>query len=332
MKDVYSPLEIDEQWDQRAPMIEGDTATQAVTSAPDAAVGVAESAPEGAVATMGERPAGEPDPTLGVDTTYGATPAEVSPQAADQPENAYGTPQTAQMVPTPAPEGQMEPVAVDDGQALAQLGDSAAVEDSGNSQVPVGIPHITPEPPAGIQMGAQPELAESAADTTGAQPAEAVDKTIVEPVAQFEPAEPRNQGGDDEPTEPSIDPAKLDRNIKDAEAALPKPGDELETSPVKTDKDKEPHHTKGKEAKPDQKRARAIEYHDKILGELKADIKRIDSELAKEKANMEAVQRKISDLEAKRAFKEDEVDAFERAKAALAEMLEYNSEEFEDTL
>ena len=124
------------------------------------------------------------------------------------------------------------------------------------------------------------------------------------------------------------------RNIREAEAALPKIGDELKTSPVKADdeKNKEPHHAKGKEAKPDQKRARAIEYHDKILGELKTDIKRIDSELAKEKANMEAVKRKISDLEAKRAFKEDEVDAFERAKAALAEMLDYNSEEFEDTL
>lgn len=309
MKDVYSPLEIDEQWDQRAPMIEGDTAAQAVTAAP-----------EGAVATMGERPAGEPDPTLGVGAAYGAAPAEVGAQDAEQPaENAYGAPQPAQMVTAPAPEGQMEPVAAGDEQALAQIGGSAPVEDSGNSDVtvPVGMPHISPEPPAGEQAVAV--QAEGVTDSPNAQPAEAVDKPIVEPVEKFEPAEPRDQGGDDEPTEPTIDPAELDRNIAEAEAALPKSGAELETSPVKADyeKDKEPKEGKLKKTKLDKREAEEIQRLTDLIVEIDSEIKGLEDEYSDEEAKKVAIEKKMADLRAQINYKKDSKRKFERSKQPL---------------
>ncbi len=112
MKDIYSPLEIDEQWDQRAEMQEGDAAAAPATT-------------EAGSVTATMEPAAEQADDKTVPAPDHAEPGSVEPAVDDTPHIALHT-EDNQMAPeaaTPAPE-------MSDDEAVAKLSGDEKTEDA----------------------------------------------------------------------------------------------------------------------------------------------------------------------------------------------------------
>lgn len=338
MKDIYSPLEIDEQWDQRAPMVEGDAFDAMVQMAPDDASG-------GGVATIeqpamtAEQPTVTNPPTEQAQATEGMMPIPAE-SAAPMPE-PIATP--ADGVAMQQPEATMPTT---DDQSVASLEGQGAGADVAEA------PHIIPEPrplsetPEDTSQNTEaPEPSAGDVPTEDVQPEDAMPHTVP-PIEQYQPDPGNERPLSTEPTEsdqgttpaPAEDVAKLDEAVAelptsptklvvdkkdteddDRDKEDDKKGDKLvvETEDDEVDADVE----SSKDKKPDAHRKQAIESLTHNIAELNREVE------DKEKAKKEHEDRrddeikKISDLQAEIDFKKSEIAAFESAKAALTEQL-----------
>lgn len=144
MKDIYSPLEIDEQWDQRAPMM-------------DAADG-APAATDDAAAAVGATPPANPAPTAPVNTPVNAEhstpPAQITHMQTGEPGAS------AQMGQVFEP--QFKPAGSDKPATDSHPDDAAVSKMMGDDTNPV------PETPD--KADANPTVSDEEADTTEATP------------------------------------------------------------------------------------------------------------------------------------------------------------------
>ncbi len=112
MKDIYSPLEIDEQWDQRAEMQEGDAAAAPATT-------------ESAATTATMEPVAETTETQGVPAPDHAEPGSVEPASDDTPHIALHA-EDNQM----APEADTATAGMSDDEAVAKLAGDEKTEEA----------------------------------------------------------------------------------------------------------------------------------------------------------------------------------------------------------
>ena len=143
MKDIYSPLEIDEQWDQRAPMMDVDDGAPAATDDAAASVGA---------------PAAEPVAATPVNTPVNAEHSTPEAQITHIQTGAAGS--SAQMGQVFEP--QFKPAGADAPTGSAHPDDAAVSRMMGDDTNPV--------PDAPSPQDANPAVSDEEADTTEATP------------------------------------------------------------------------------------------------------------------------------------------------------------------
>ncbi|MFO0862111.1 MAG: hypothetical protein U0516_00075 [Candidatus Saccharibacteria bacterium] len=236
MKDIYSPLEIDEQWDQRAEMQEGDATAAPTTS-------------EAGAMTATMEPAVESNDVKGVPAPDHAEPGSVEPATEDTPHIALHA-EDNQM----APEADAALGGMSDDEAVAKLAGDDKTEDattdpsdsamesgstlnpqSGDTVIPTTKieptePRVQPEEKSNTSMTENHDgaIATDVPDTTsnehfvlGGQP-EPNTETPAHPDTEEEEAPPISPTETEESTEEGIDSA-IDAamsKIKEAEEML----------------------------------------------------------------------------------------------------------------
>lgn len=339
MKDIYSPLEIDEQWDQRAPLVEGDTAIDTMAQmAPDDGATMTSS---GGVAVMDPptdtaSPMAPPNGIVGTSSIASADDNSVMPGNGMQstPDNdpimgqsvneAFGDTQLNDITNS-APNNSQVTDSVDtssslDSSAMPANSDEASANMLSSQAEPQ---HILPEPPPLSQAGSNvPSLS---TDTTNT-----VQPGTIEPIQQFQPdtdRTPATMTNDESTAATPEDVAKLDEAV----AELPTSPAELKhESHAKTglvvddkaDDSKADDSTDGysKPAKSaDDKRIKAVKNLESDIKGLKAEIAAKQKELKDQGDKRDAIEVKMADLQAVIDFKENEVTAFERAKESLVD-------------
>ncbi len=350
MKDIYSPLEIDEQWDQRAPMVEGDAFDAMVQMAPDDASG-------GGVATM------EPTASNAVEQPIATTTAPVEPaQGADgmmptpdvaavnTPEQSSDTlPPASAEVSTEATTPTVAEAPPTDDQSVASLEGQQVATEEDPTQPPQIIPE--PQPLPEVPTDAEPSIETPEAPAGDAapedvQPEDAMPHTVP-PIEEYQP-----DPGNERPTTPDADKAPASEGDADSTPApaedvkkLDQAVAELPTSPTNLvvekedtedkdadDDDKEGERLvagvddkedgdieKGKDKKPDAHRKQAVEALESNIADLKREVKEKEKLKRDHEDRRAEEERKISDLQAEIDFKKSEIAAFENAKAALTE-------------
>ncbi|MEI6716321.1 MAG: hypothetical protein WCK87_01155 [Candidatus Saccharibacteria bacterium] len=167
LKDIYSPLEIDEQWDQRAPMAEGDSSMGAMGLMGEMQSAAADAG--GATAVL-EAPPAAPVPA--------ETIAEATEPASPAADDSSETMPDPMSTPTETTEdSKSETDTSSDDKAAAMLG--------GTSQTDIDK-DATPDPLAQIGTSGDAKVEESDESTTAAI------KQITQPVVEYKP-DPRNE-------------------------------------------------------------------------------------------------------------------------------------------
>ncbi len=349
MKDIYSPLEIDEQWDQRAPMVEGDAFDAMVQMAPDDSSGGGVATMEPTASSAVEQPVSATAPAEPTQSTDGmvSTPDNTTTNIAEQPSD---TQPVAEEASTEATTPAVTEVPTTDDQSVASLEGQQVP----TAEDPTQPPHIIPEP--------QPPLPEVPTDTVGSteapeapagdaapedvQPNDAMPHTVP-PIEEYHPdpgnerptpTEPNNtepeESGNDSTPAPAEDVEKLDQAV----AELPTSPTKLfvEKKDVEDEKDggdEEDNKLKveveedevdgdiehGKEKKPDAHRKQAVEALENNIADLRREVKEKEKLKKDHEDRRQEEERKISDLQAEIDFKKSEIAAFENAKAALTE-------------
>ena len=160
LKDIYSPLEIDEQWDQRAPMIEGDSVANMRYDAPDAG---------GATAVMDAPVAVSETPAPSTDTE---PVSEVAP--------------TTEASQTPAVEGDATPE-----ETQVATTESAPVEN--NTDANPEDTTSTEDHAAALLEGMNNVGADENEAKLDETKPEGMDSAVIMPTQSFEPVHPREQ-------------------------------------------------------------------------------------------------------------------------------------------
>jgi hypothetical protein len=184
LKDIYSPLEIDEQWDQRAPMAEGDSSMGAMGLMGEMQSAAADAG--GATAVLDAPPAA-PVPVETIATTSDAVAPEAgvssdpeatepaSPAANDSSETMPDPMSTP--LETTADDSSSETDTSSDDKAAAMLGGASQTDTDKDA---------TPDPLAQIGTSGDAKVEESDDSTTAAI------KQITQPVVEYKP-DPGNE-------------------------------------------------------------------------------------------------------------------------------------------
>ena len=161
LKDIYSPLEIDEQWDQRAPMIEGDSVANMRYDAPDAG---------GATAVMDAPAAVSETPAPSTDTE---PVSEVAP--------------TTEASQTPAVEGDATPE-----ETQVATTESAPVENNTDAN-PEDTTSTEDHAAALLEGMNSVDADEDKSKLDNETKPEGMDSAVIMPTQSFEPVHPREQ-------------------------------------------------------------------------------------------------------------------------------------------
>lgn len=170
LKDIYSPLEIDEQWDQRAPMVEGDSSMDAMSNlAPEAGGAAAVAEPPVPVAPAPADPIVTPD-----------TPSDIGHFGGGMMNEAGETPGTSPdtgSADTDDHAAELLSSGSDDTEMPAAIADPAPEEAMANKAITDPVVSFTPEHPR-----PQPAPGEITSETTIGEDAAAQEDTTTEDV------------------------------------------------------------------------------------------------------------------------------------------------------
>ena len=306
LKDIYSPLEIDEQWDQRAPMAEGDSSMGAMGLMGEMQSAAADGG--GATAVLDAPPAAPVPAETIAEATEPASPA--ANDSSETMPDPMSTP-----LETTANDSSSETDTSSDDKAAAMLG--------GASQTSLDK-DATPDPLAQIGNSGDTKVEESDDSTTAAI------KQITQPVVEYKPdpgnelkqptseletAEPTNEATKDaddasEQAAPEItnDHASTDSAESADEDSLAK------IASSEDDEDTKPAITldSGAEMGASENQAQdSIDSIDKgveeILNKAKADLAHIEAQIADMRVEIDGKEKNLADLE--------------KAKARIDEML-----------
>lgn len=272
LKDIYSPLEIDEQWDQRAPMAEGDSSMGAMGLMGEKQSAAADGG--GATAVLDAPPAAPvPAETIATTSDAVAPEADVSP-AAEATEPASPAADDSETMPDPmatpietTEDSSSETDTSSDDKAAAMLGGASQTDTDKDA---------TPDPLA------QSDASGDVASTEGSEsPADGI-KQITQPVVEYKP-DPGNE--------------------------LKQPTGELETAELTSDATKDADDSSevanadigtGENQAQD-----SIDSIDKgveeILNKAKADLAHIEAQIADMRVEIDGKEKNLADLEKAKA-------------------------------
>lgn len=322
LKDIYSPLEIDEQWDQRAPMAEGDSSMGAMGLMGEMQSAAADAG--GATAVLDAPPAA-PVPAETIATTSDAVAPEagVSPAAEATEPASPAANDSSETMPDPmstplettADDSSSETDTSSDDKAAAMLGGASQTDTDKDA---------TPDPLAQIGTSGDTKVEESDDSTTAAI------KQITQPVVEYKP-DPGNElkqpTGELETAEPTNEATK-DADDASEQAAPEITNDHASTDSAESadedslakiassedDEDTKPAITldSGAEMGASENQAQdSIDSIDKgveeILNKAKADLAHIEAQIADMRVEIDGKEKNLADLE--------------KAKARIDEML-----------
>ena len=199
LKDIYSPLEIDEQWDQRAPMAEGDSSMGLMGEMQSVAADAG-----GATAVL-EAPPAAPVPAETIATTSDAVAPEagVSPAAEATEPASPAANDSSETMPDPM-STPLETTADDSSSETDTSSDDKAAAMLGGASQTDADKDATPDPLAQIGTSGDAEVEESDDSTTAAI------KQITQPVVEYKP-DPGN-----ELKQPTVEPVATEATKDEA--------------------------------------------------------------------------------------------------------------------
>ena len=183
LKDIYSPLEIDEQWDQRAPMAEGDSSMGAMGLMGEKQSAAADAG--GATAVLDAPPAAPvPAETIATTSDAVAPEADVSPAAEATEPASPAADDSSETMPDPmaattetTEDSSSETDTSSDDKAAAMLGGASQTDTDKDA---------TPDPLAQSDASGDAKTEESDESTTAAI------KEMTQPVIEYKP-DPGNE-------------------------------------------------------------------------------------------------------------------------------------------
>jgi hypothetical protein len=322
LKDIYSPLEIDEQWDQRAPMAEGDSSMGAMGLMGEMQSAAADAG--GATAVLDAPPAA-PVPAETIATTSDAVAPEagVSPAAEATEPASPAANDSSETMPDPM-STPLETTADDSSSETDTSSDDKAAAMLGGASQTDADKDATPDPLAQIGTSGDAEVEESDDSTTAAI------KQITQPVVEYKP-DPGN-----ELKQPTVEPVATEATKDEAsDQAVPEITND-HTSADSAESADEDSLAKIASSENEEETKPAITLDSDSSEVANADIgtgenqaqdsidsidKGVEEILNKAKADLAHIEAQIADMRVEIDGKEKNLADLEKAKARIDEML-----------